>query len=572
MLVVTVRPRAFFLTKRLLKQACVLSKGSTPSPGLKHQFVVLSNKQTSHYSTASRPQYQSRAMKNLKFVSGVGVVVIAGVYMSVTNNYFSSDTIPGAGIGTTAFSTSSSQSSPQPQGKNGLYVYSGDAITRRLREGEESYFVDRGNGVLRYDVCQFASNNPIEDDRSEKIVQVPLLDQGAEVNTDWMFWGVFDGHGGWATSKKLKESLLGCLISELSDIYTPSEGNKDVRIIPSPHAIEQALKSGFLKMDNEIVNESVAKLMKGSTGKAGAAELLMPALSGSCGLVSFYDTHSQMLNVAVTGDSRALLGSLNEKGEWTVKALSVDQTGSNPDEVNRIRQLHPNEPNVIRSGRVLGSLEPSRAFGDARYKWDKETQARISSQFFGRNIPNNLISPPYVTAEPVVSTSKVNPRGNDFMVMASDGLYEMLSNEEIVGLVVKWMESSNMIKQQKPSIFSMFGSSDNSTGLPIVHDVTDGRSAKQQKQPFRKHGNSKGYFLEDENVSTHLIRNALGNGGSKEDLAMLVSIPSPLSRRYRDDLTVTVVFFGEPQGTVSGKMEINGNATKGGLQNAQAKL
>lgn len=30
---------------------------------------------------------------------------------------------------------------------------------------------------------------------------------------------------------------------------------------------------------------------------------------------------------------------------------------------------------VIMRGRVLGGLEPSRAFGDARYKWSHDVQA-----------------------------------------------------------------------------------------------------------------------------------------------------------------------------------------------------
>ena len=29
---------------------------------------------------------------------------------------------------------------------------------------------------------------------------------------------------------------------------------------------------------------------------------------------------------------------------------------------------------VIKHGRVLGGLEPTRAFGDARYKWQREVQ------------------------------------------------------------------------------------------------------------------------------------------------------------------------------------------------------
>lgn len=37
---------------------------------------------------------------------------------------------------------------------------------------------------------------------------------------------------------------------------------------------------------------------------------------------------------------------------------------------------HPieEEGDVIRKGRVLGGLEPSRAFGDARYKWPRGMQ------------------------------------------------------------------------------------------------------------------------------------------------------------------------------------------------------
>lgn len=36
-----------------------------------------------------------------------------------------------------------------------------------------------------------------------------------------------------------------------------------------------------------------------------------------------------------------------------------------------LRSEHPDDEadNVVMNGRVLGGLEPSRAFGDARYKW-----------------------------------------------------------------------------------------------------------------------------------------------------------------------------------------------------------
>ena len=45
---------------------------------------------------------------------------------------------------------------------------------------------------------------------------------------------------------------------------------------------------------------------------------------------------------------------------------------------------HPPEESqaVIQRGRVLGGLEPTRAFGDARYKWSREVQERYDFHRF----------------------------------------------------------------------------------------------------------------------------------------------------------------------------------------------
>lgn len=70
--------------------------------------------------------------------------------------------------------------------------------TQKLRKNEESFLVGRGQGVIRYDTVQLASNNPIEDDHVERIVEGPNVAEAADDewigHRDWMFWGVFDGH------------------------------------------------------------------------------------------------------------------------------------------------------------------------------------------------------------------------------------------------------------------------------------------------------------------------------------------------------------------------------------------
>jgi len=80
-------------------------------------------------------------------------------------------------------------------GRKVLEMLTPDQATQKLRRNEESYFVGRGKGVVRYDVVQIPSNDPIEDDHSEKIIELPQsMATASDPVSDWMFWGVFDGH------------------------------------------------------------------------------------------------------------------------------------------------------------------------------------------------------------------------------------------------------------------------------------------------------------------------------------------------------------------------------------------
>lgn len=83
------------------------------------------------------------------------------------------------------------------QGRLVLGMLTPEQATQKLRRSEESILVGRGRGVVRYDVVQMPSNNPIEDDHREKIVEVSQSVTPAEEglsSNDWNFWGVFDGH------------------------------------------------------------------------------------------------------------------------------------------------------------------------------------------------------------------------------------------------------------------------------------------------------------------------------------------------------------------------------------------
>ncbi|CAG8772469.1 8523_t:CDS:2, partial [Acaulospora morrowiae] len=281
--------------------------------------------------------------------------------------------------------------------------------------------------------------------------------------------------------------------------------------------VKNAIRNGFVEIDDEIVIHSINRLLNTPNKSDGISyidENLLSALSGSCALLAYIETATNDLYVACAGDSRAVIGVKDQKtGKWKALPLSEDQTGRNENEVKRLEKEHPGESNIIMNGRIFGGLEPSRAFGDAKYKWDRSLQETIYSKFFKekRRVPGNdkFKTPPYVTARPEVVHHEVGP-DDKFLVLATDGLWERLSNAEVVELVGLLIEGKRNGK-----------------------DVSDGLKELDTNESKKK------FAFVDENASTHLIRNALG-GAAEDVLCAMLSLPSPMSRRWRDDITVTV--------------------------------
>ena len=107
-----------------------------------------------------------------------------------------------------------------------------------------------------------------------------------------------------------------------------------------------------------------------------------------------------------------------------------------------------------------------------------------------------------------------------------------------------------------------------------------GATAEDMEKPIRQQqwslnsDNNGRFVVEDKNAATHLVRNALG-GKDRDMVCALLTLPSPYSRRYRDDLTVEVIFFGDGEAAGGGRGEVlvNQEATTGGGEGlVKAKL
>jgi len=247
-----------------------------------------------------------------------------------------------------------------------------------------------------------------------------------------------------------------------------------------------------------------------------------------------YDPSKSLLRVACVGDSRAILGRWNDDiGKYDVKLLSTDQTGFNIAERERIEAAHPGESKIIDkdSGRLLG-IAVTRAFGDVRWKWTQEQVLQTKEKFWGSPLRPNYETPPYMTAEPVVTETEIK-RGKkgDFVIMASDGIWDQISSAHAVDCVGQWLR--NRAGQRcKPTTDAR------DDAMPeTLHGLGTGIAMQWRAVPI--------YFVcEDDNAATHLIKNVFG-GSRKELFCGIMSTYPPMSRNVRDDVTVQVIFFGD---------------------------
>jgi pyruvate dehydrogenase phosphatase len=338
-------------------------------------------------------------------------------------------------------------------------------------------------------------------------------------------------------SAQLKERLIPAVWDQLKSATSSTTRN----IPPSSSAdntqpslpavqVAEAVRKAFITLDKQIV-DTAAESLKSDKPFSTIFSGLKVATAGSCALLALYDPLAQLLHVACTGDSRAVLGApLTPTGPWIALRLSVDQTGSNTDEISRISAEHPGEEGIVKGGRVLGIMV-SRAFGDGFWKWDAELQKTLAKTYFNGLYPKmipfeGLKTPPYLTAEPVVTTMKLElGKGKgSFLILASDGFWDHVSDEQAVRLVRAWVEcrERDRDRDREPS--------EREAGKGEVGGNKGAKIDRIDEEMWKWHDGC--LIVKDENVATHLVRNALG-GSDEEFLRAMFAFEAPRTRNMR---------------------------------------
>jgi serine/threonine protein phosphatase PrpC len=189
------------------------------------------------------------------------------------------------------------------------------------------------------------------------------------------FYGVYDGHGGKFVSKYLSDHLSKFFMDKRTEYPLKK---KDVNRMYN--FMQNILKT---KYKNEAMNTGSTCLIA----------------------VHYLKNGNEYLNVLNLGDCRCVVCNNN-----IAIPLTKDHKPDKPEEEHRIKQLGGT---IVYDGYDyrVGDLSVSRAFGD-------------------------LSAEPYVGCEPDLFEYKISSK-DKFMILACDGLWDVMDNQEVVDYVLK---------------------------------------------------------------------------------------------------------------------------------------
>jgi len=203
--------------------------------------------------------------------------------------------------------------------------------------------------------------------------------------------GIFDGHNGWRCSQYLSQNLAPNLV--LHEGFCTDTKDKQ-------KGLEAALLDVFHTLDDEVCDF----LHKEDDH------------SGSTAVVAVYDGRRHILTVASTGDSMCVLS----RGGRAVKHNRMHRFNED-DECKRVLA----SGGSIVNNRLNGLLAVSRSFGDIPFK--------------ERGLPRSkapLIATPEIISEVITPMT-------EFAIIATDGLWDIISPQEAVNFIRK-----NLLKKQ----------------------------------------------------------------------------------------------------------------------------
>jgi len=264
----------------------------------------------------------------------------------------------------------------------------------------EKYNESKSGAGLRYGLSSMQGWRLEMEDAHSAIIGIP--DIGETVS----WFAVFDGHAGSRVSYHCSNHLLDCITSndQFRDaIKKENELSEDELM----EKVKSGVLKGFLELDEKL--RKIPEVANGED-KSGTTAI--------CVLIS-----NNYIIFSNCGDSR---GVLSGDGSKPI-VVTQDHKPSNPPELERIQDAGGS----VMLQRVNGSLAVSRALGDFEYK-----------NVDGKGPTEQLVSP-----EPEFYKKKRDHASDEFLVLACDGVWDVMTNEDICSFVSARMSVTDNLEQ-----------------------------------------------------------------------------------------------------------------------------
>jgi serine/threonine protein kinase/serine/threonine protein phosphatase PrpC len=255
--------------------------------------------------------------------------------------------------------------------------------------------------AARYGVSSLEGRRNTQEDRWVVFPSVAaVLDNSAGLAAPWAtetaYVGIYDGHGGEECANILHDQLH-------TWIFRSQE---------APSLLPKSLQDCFESLDSSACDYLLHK--DDLSGSTATSLVLRPAANGNI-----------LLTIAHVGDCRLVLG----KRDGRAVDLTRDHRLTLETERERVLQLGGRVVN----NRVNGVMAITRAFGDLEFKGLLDPQHGATgsgSSGLGRAFRDNDKVPPLLTAKPDVSDVELKPSEDAFLLLACDGLWDVIESDE----------------------------------------------------------------------------------------------------------------------------------------------
>ncbi|CAJ1976101.1 unnamed protein product [Sphenostylis stenocarpa] len=296
-----------------------------------------------------------------------------------------------------------------------------EAAEAMAKEAKKNHFILHSSGTINVD----GSNNSVSlfSKKGKKGVNQDCCVVWEEFGCqeDMIFCGIFDGHGPWGhfVAKRVRKSMPPSLLCNWQETLSQTALDPDVDVDIETEKKQHRFniwKHSYLKtcaaIDRELKqNRKIDSFFSGTTALSIVRQ-------------------GELIVIANVGDSRAVLATASDDGNLVAVQLTVDFKPNLPQEAERILECQgrvfclEDEPGVHRvwlPDEESPGLAMSRAFGDYCVK------------------EYGLISVPEVTHRNITSKDQ-------FVVLATDGVWDVISNQEAVDIVCSTADRTDSAK------------------------------------------------------------------------------------------------------------------------------